>query len=201
MKLYKKDDILSDFLKDELSLFCDDGVSAGIFHGGTVIGGGWNMFFERFDEKSGVSEEEYINAETWLNAAAELAELDPEPSQCWRHFQFLHLQHYCQHLIRRYDAEFALHMSLLSFHEDHRGGTIARELISQIVEHVHEAGGVVTTVGNFPAFPRFWMKEFPNTVIEDYVKYSKLELTINKEKVFKNLEKLDGISFLSVVEK
>ena len=48
LKLYDEGQSeMSDFLKDELSLYCDQGMASGIFHEDKVIGAGWNLYFDR----------------------------------------------------------------------------------------------------------------------------------------------------------
>ena len=46
LELYK-DRKMTDYLEDELNLFCDGGVSFGILHGDTVAGAGLNLFVEK----------------------------------------------------------------------------------------------------------------------------------------------------------
>lgn len=186
-----------EFLKDEISVYCDQGMASGIFHGDKVVGAGWNLYFPRSQHLG-----DYINAESWLNSAAHLAHVNKEPAHCWRHYQFLHLQHFCEHIIQKYDAKFGLHMSLLAFHEDYRGkDNLAKHLIGALVGRVLNDGGVVTTVGNFPSFVKFWTQEFSSAAVEDFVRYDQLDLTINNEKTFHKLSRLDGITYMSVSNK
>ena len=46
---------------------------------------------------------ELVSALAWHNTAAALAQREHEGEErvhCWRHFQFLHLQHFAQHVAR-----------------------------------------------------------------------------------------------------
>ena len=123
LQLYKNkqgEKKISKFLCDELSLFLDGGVSFAIFHQSQVIGIGINLLFERcvadmIDSKivrwlifvchSACRTEdtaEYITAEAWHNTAAGIASggTPGDLVHCWRHYQLLHLQHFCQNIAR-----------------------------------------------------------------------------------------------------
>ena len=122
LQLYKNkegEQRISPFLCDELSLFFDCGVSFAVLHEGQVIGILTNLLFERYDKMYSKhvdstlfawvifrtednSNSEYITAKAWHDAAADIAS-EGSPSEmvhCWRHYQFLHLQHYGQNVTR-----------------------------------------------------------------------------------------------------
>ena len=144
-----KDRKMTDYLEDELDLFCDNGVSFGIFHGDKVVGAGLNLFVENPTQKI-----DYVCAKDWHNRAAEFASKhsDQNPVHLWRNSQFLHLQHFCQQVIAENDAKFGLH-SCFSLAEDYRGKDgITHHLIRTICHNVWDKGGVVTTVANFTQF-------------------------------------------------
>ena len=119
LQLYKHKDgkkRISDFLYDELSLFLDSGLSFAIYHESQIIGIGMNLMFERFGHIKMIivalrlpscrkeDTAEYTRALEWHNNAAVIASQSfPEAQDtihCWRHYQFLHLQHFCQNVTR-----------------------------------------------------------------------------------------------------
>jgi len=193
-----KDRKMTDYLEDELDLFCDNGVSFGVFHGDKVIGAGLNLFVEKPSQNI-----EYICAKEWHNRAATFASKisDQNPVHLWRNSQFLHLHHFCQRVIGENSAKFGLHLSSLSLAEDYRGKDgITHQLIKTICDQVWDQGGVLTTVANFTAFEVYLRKHFPGHVhLLDRVPYSDLEFTVNGRRVFKHLENLDSIRYLALV--
>ena len=197
LELYK-DRKMTDYLEDELNLFCDGGVSFGIFHGDKVAGAGLNLFVEKPTQKI-----DYVCAKDWHNKASELTSTQSGQNLAhfWRNSQFLHLQHFCQHVITQNDAKFGFHIGCLSLGEDYRGQDgITHELIRTICNKVWEEGGVLTTVANFTAFETYLRKYFPENVhLLDMVHYKDLELTINGRRVFKPLEKLESIQYIALV--
>jgi hypothetical protein len=186
------------YLEDELDLFCDGGVSFGIFHGDKVAGAGLNLFFEKPSQKI-----KYICAKDWHNRAAELAntQSNQNPVHVWRNYQFLHLQHFCQQVIAEKDATFGFHFGCFSLAEDYRGKDgITHQLIKTICDKVWDEGGVVTSVANFKAFETNLRKYFPgNVYLLDEVPYRDLSFTIKGKKVFKSLETLDSIRYLALI--
>ena len=118
LQLYRDKDghgHITDFLQDELNLFLDSGMSFGVYSGGRVVGIGVNLLFPSryyhhyYDDtthpapRSPAAAPELVPALAWHNTAAALAERGHEGQErvhCWRHFQFLHLQHFAQHVAR-----------------------------------------------------------------------------------------------------
>lgn len=193
-----KDRKMTQYLEDELNLFCDGGVSFGIFHGDRVAGAGLNLFVEKPSQKS-----EYVCARDWHNRAAAFASTlsNQDPVHVWRNSQFLHLQHFCQQVIADNDAQFGLHLSCLSLADDYRGNDgITHHLIRTMCNEVWDKGGVITTVANFTAFETNLRKHFPGKVhLLDKVPYRDLDFTIKGRKVFKPLETLDSIRYLALI--
>ena len=195
-----KDKKVTNFLEDELDLLCDNAASFVICDSNEVIGAFTNLSFEKSDKDIG-----YICAEEWLNTAAKLAdEMTPEnnPAHFWRNAQFLHLEHFGQHVAQKFDADFAFHLSGACLAENYRGNghskIILEEYIKNLVETVSAQGGVLTTVMNIPALEKFLMKSFANNIhIIDRVPYSALELKIHGQRVFEKLEKQGSIVFMA----
>ena len=197
LELYK-DRQMTDYLEDELNLFCDGGVSFGIFHGDKVAGANLNLYVEKPPQKI-----DYVCAKDWHNQAAELASTQSGQNLAhfWRNSQFLHLQHFCQHAVTQNNAKFGLHLGCLSLGEDYRGQDgITHQLTRTICNKVWDEGGVLTNVANFKAAETFLRKHFPDNVhLLDIVDYKDLELTINGRRVFKPLEKLESIRYIALV--
>eukprot|EP00092_Neocalanus_flemingeri_P029811 GFUD01032365.1.p1 GENE.GFUD01032365.1~~GFUD01032365.1.p1 ORF type:complete len:274 (-),score=64.27 GFUD01032365.1:93-914(-) len=193
-----KDRKMTDYLEDELDLFCDNGVSFGIHHGDQVVGAGLSLFVGKPQEKV-----DYVCAKEWHNSAAKLActNSDQNPVYFWRNCQFLHLSHFCQRVIGEHDAKFGLHLSCLSLADDYRGKDgITIHFIKSVCEQVWDQGGVITTVANFKAFETYLRKHFPDNVqLLDKVAYSDLEFTVGGRRVFHPLEHLDSIRYLALV--
>ena len=193
-----KDCKKTEYLEDELNLWSNSGVSYGVLHGEKVAGAGLNLFVAK-----PVNSVDYVPAKDWHNLAAELSTSQTchNPVYFWRNCQFLHLQHFNQHIINNHGASFGLHLGCLSLGEEYRGkDQITHLIIRAICNQVWDQGGVLTTVANFPAFEKYLRKYFPDNVhLVDSVKYKDLELTINGKRVFKPLETLDNIRYLALV--
>jgi hypothetical protein len=155
LELYKEGK-MTQYLQDELNLLCEGGVSFGIFHGHKLAAAIVNLYVEKPAKPT-----DYVYAKDWLNHAAELAISSHHPVYFWRNLQFLHLQHFNQHVISEHKAEFGLHLHGGAMREEFRGkdkGSFLSSLFRNLCEQVWDQGGVLTTVANFPnmekAFPR-----------------------------------------------
>jgi len=197
LNLYN-DEKVSTYLQDELSLWCDRGVSCGIFHNDQVIGAGFNLYVDAPDERP-----KDISAKDWHNQAAEFALVQHKanPVHVWRNAQFLHLQHLNQQVIFDQGSKFGLHLGCLSLAEEYRGKDgITHNLIKSICNKVWDKGGILTTVANFPAFESYLRQHFPNNIhLLDSVPYKELDLRIVGKKVFSSLESLKNIRYLALL--
>lgn len=194
-----KDRKMSKYLEDELNMFCDNGVSFGLYNRDRVIGAGFNIYFE---PPSPAQQVGYVCAKDWHNRAAMFAaeQTCQDPVHVWRNYQFLHLQHFNHRVVMETGAKFGLHLSCLSLDEEYRGkDQITTHLIMSLCEQVWAQGGVVTTVANFTQFETHLKKHFPGKVrLIDKVAYSELEFAVKGRRVFEQLEKLDSIRYISI---
>jgi len=190
---------MSKYLEDELDMFCDNGVSFGVYDGDKVIGAGFNIYFEPPGPDQQVG---YVCAKDWHNRAAMIAakQTCQDPVHVWRNYQFLHLQHFNQRVVVENGAKFGLHLSCLSLDEEYRGkDQITSHLIKTLCEQVWAQGGVITTVANFTPFETHLRKHFPGRVnLLDKVAYSELEFSVEGRRVFEQLEYLDSIRYLYI---
>ena len=97
---------MSDYLEDELNLWCDTGVSFAICDDDKITGVILSLFIEKESDTP-----DYVSAKEWLNQAADLAtsQTRHNPAHVWRNAQFLHLQHFNQQIISKHGAKFGLH--------------------------------------------------------------------------------------------
>ena len=104
-------------------------------------------------------------------------------------------------IIRKYNAEFCLHLSCLALAKEFRGkDNITHDLISRSMNDVFSKGGVCTTVSNFPGFEKYLYLSFPEqTTLEDSVKYEDIELTLEDgEKPLGSVAHLGEIKYFSL---
>jgi len=189
---------MTQYLQDELNLLFEGGVSFGVFQGQNLAGAIVNLFVEKPSQPT-----EYVCAKDWLNQAAELAvsQSSHHPVYFWRNLQFLHLQHFIQHVISEHDAEFGLHICGGARSKEFRGkekDSFLSSLFRNLCEQVWAQGGVLTTVATFPNMERAFPRD--EQLILDTVNYKELELTINGRRVFKPLEDLGSIKYLALVK-
>jgi len=73
------------------------------------------------------------------------------------------------------------------------------EVVSAVCEQVWAAGGLCTTVANFPAFERGLQAGLAGRVTKlDTVPYRELELELEGRKVFHQLDRLGSIQYLQL---
>ena len=189
---------MTSYLEDELDLWCQTGVSYGIFQGDRIVGASFNLFVEKTSERL-----DYVSAREWLNQAAEVAtsQTQHNPVHVWRNTQFLHLQHFNQQIISSQGAKFGLHLACGAVEEVYRRKTnIFIPIIRTICNKIWEQGGVVTMVTNVPWQLEHMNEHFPGKVeLVDSVRYNDLELTINEKRVFKPLDELDSIKYIYLI--
>jgi len=202
-----KDSIMTPFLRDELDIFLSSGVSIAFqdpSKDDKVFGAGFSFYFEDDDE-----DKPDVKAEDWHNTAAEYISKTVKPgeeiSHLWRNYQLLHLQHYCQKVIRQEKASFGIHKSQLALEEAYRGGSkdgAIPQMFEKMSRQIWDKNGVITTVSNFPAFSRFLENQFAGHIrLVDQVPYRNLKLRgQNGELVFESLDNLGTIDYYALVK-
>jgi len=197
-----RDEKITDFLQNEINLFKYSGVSVALQDPSKcnkVFGCGFSLYFEADDEFR-----PDIPVEVWHNNAARYIENTLKCSEnaihLWRNYQFLHLKHFCQNIIRQENAAFGIHLAQLGVEKEYRGH-ISKTIIRNICNDVWSKGGILTTVSNFPAFGDFLESDYGNNVqLVDEVAYDDIELTVDGECVFKRASNLGSMRYYALVD-
>lgn len=202
-----KDEVMTPFLRDELDIFLNSGVSIAFqdpSKGNKVFGAGFSFYFEDDEE-----DKPDIKAEDWHNTAAkhiaDTIKHGEEIRHLWRNYQLLHLQYYCQRVIREENASFGIHKSQLALEEAYRGGKeggAIPEMFAKMSRQIWDKNGVITTVSNFPAFSKFLETQFAGHIrLVDQVPYKNLQLRgPDGQLVFENLSNLGTIDYYALVK-
>jgi len=117
---------VSPSLQDELDLFCDPGVSFGIYHGSKVVGGGFCLAVPGPGGGFAGGGGDFIPASAWHSAAARLATESEDPAWLWRRAQLVHLTRLCGWAVGEARAQFGLHLSCLALDPSIRGAQLRR---------------------------------------------------------------------------
>ena len=187
-----------DYLDKEMDAHLDSGVSAvfcdkdDMSH---IVGCGFSKIWTKNADYNPIYD---IDVKSWHNLAAKKVEEKDTVTGIleWRTLQSLHIYNLGQKLLSTSSKKFAFYLAMLHISSCARKGGLSSEtILNTLMREFDISDCLFYCQSNFPSFDKTVYKIFPNPQIVDCVKYNDLDLLVNGERCFRNLNHLDSLKF------
>ena len=197
LKLSRNCEETKDFLKKEVTLFTNGGVSMNLIESKTneIKGIAFSVPWKKEDDYDIVN----AKAKEWHNCAADIAHEFAEDKRhlIWRNLQFQHIYDLGQQVLSNSKKPFVVYLAMLYFDKEVRSSQISYKVMSSYrnSEECKECSFLVQS--NFPGFDKTVHQALKKPKLVDEVKYSeeKLVMEENGGRAFSVIDKLDRLRF------